>query len=65
MWFLVQRGLLGRLGLKCIDQLLFFSTNGTQVDGTKVKQRKAELHHGDEIHIVFKKNSPNSSEYVF
>jgi len=31
------------------------------VDGTKVKQRKAELKHGDEIHIVFKKNSVENS----
>ncbi|XP_067934717.1 E3 ubiquitin-protein ligase CHFR-like isoform X2 [Watersipora subatra] len=42
------------------------NTNGTQVDGTKVKQKKADLNHGDEIHIVFKKNSTESNvAYAF
>ena len=39
------------------------STNGTQVDGTKVKQQKVELKHGDEIHIVFRKSGTENSEY--
>ncbi|CAH1232422.1 CHFR [Branchiostoma lanceolatum] len=43
------------------------STNGTMINNTKVgKGQKWELNHGDEIHIVFKKNNTEQNiAYLF
>lgn len=41
-----------------------YSTNGTQVDSNRIKNSKVELHHGDEIHIVFRKSNKESSMLV-
>ena len=52
--------------MKLFDHLILpetlFSTNGTLVDGTKVRQGRQELNHGDEIHIVFKKSGTHCSK---